>query len=91
VKLTSPKVKRHLKQYLEEYKQGTSIQTLAKQANYPPYLFCRYIAEHVANLKKHGKKGLTQAMRDPMGELGNREIINEQFLDAEEKLPEDVR
>lgn len=83
-------MKRNLKVYLEDYKRGRSILTLAKQANYPPYLFCRYIVEQVANIP-NGKRGLTQAMRDPMEELKSLDIIKDPYLEAEEKMSEDLR
>ncbi len=85
VKYTAPKVKRNLKAYLEEYKHGTSIKELSKKANYPSYLFARFVVEHVAPCKAAGKKGITQAMRDPLGELGSSDIIADEFRESEEK------
>jgi hypothetical protein len=84
VKSTAPKVKKLLSKYLEEYKRGKSIKQLAKEANYPPYLFCRFVVEQAANLGGKGKSGLTMAMRDPIGELGNLKIINKLFLASED-------
>ena len=90
MKTISPQVKRRLPSYLNEYKRGASIKDLAKKANYPPYLFARYIVEQVADLNK-GRKGLTQAMRDPLGELGSLDVIAEEYLEAESAMPEKDR
>ena len=67
----------------------SAIINLAKSANYPPYLFCRYLVEHIAILK-NGRKSLTQAMRDPVGELGSREVISKEYLEAEENIQGDI-
>ena len=46
--------------------------------------------EQVANIP-NGKRGLTQAMRDPMEELKSLDIIKDPYLEAEEKMSEDLR
>jgi hypothetical protein len=83
VKVTAPQIKRHLSNYLQDYKRGSSILCLAQQANYPPYLFGRYIVEQVAQIQD-GKKGLTQAMRNPLEELGSLDMIAPEYFASEE-------
>lgn len=83
VKITSTKIKKNLQKYLSAYKNGKSIKELAKQANYPPYLFSRYLVEHVADIR-NGKKGITAAMRNPLEELGDMERIRPDYKISEE-------
>merc|ERR1712151_511286 len=62
VKKSAPIVKKSLSKYLQHYKDdGISITNLAKMANYPPYLFARYIVEAVTDGKLlHGKKSIAE-------------------------------
>jgi hypothetical protein len=83
-------VRRNISQQLSQYEQGVSITQLAQQVNYPPYMLCRSIVEAVVVSKK-GKKELTQALRDPLNELGNRSVLKEEFLDSEEHWSEEER
>ena len=53
IKRTAPKVKANLKHFATEYLNGTSILTLAKEANYPPFLFARFMVEHLTSLPKN--------------------------------------
>ena len=56
----------HIQKYVRE---GKSIVTISKEANYPPYMMARLFVEHMHknfNGKKGGsKKYITDAMRDP--------------------------
>lgn len=71
--------------YLNEYLQGRrTITELAIQANYPPYLFARYIVEALTNA---GKKDLTKAMRDPVKEL-TLDLIDAKYQKSERKSVE---
>lgn len=83
VKINAPMVQRNMRKHAEEYaKKGRSMVSLAKQANYPPYLFSRYLVEQIADLP-NGKKGLTQAMREPAFILGKVSVVRAEFLESE--------
>ena len=70
IKQTAPIVKANLETYGSEYiDNGTSILALAKQANYPPYLFCRFMVEHLTNLKK---TDISAAVTNPMQYLSEK-------------------
>lgn len=48
--------------YVKKYEAGASLLELAKEANYSPHLFSRYMVEEMMQI--HGKK-LTDTLRDP--------------------------
>jgi hypothetical protein len=87
VKKTAPAVKESLALYLNEYKNGRTITELAKRANFPPYLFSRYIVEAVAiTAGVNKKKGLAKAMKDPMNELGTMDVIAPEYHASEKQF-----
>lgn len=90
VKRTATMIKKNLHpKYVQQYKEGISILSLAKLANYPPYLFARYIVEAVADFSNSSsgssgkKKILADAMRDPDKYLNNIGIIDKHYLVSE--------
>jgi hypothetical protein len=91
VKKTAPAVKESLAVYLDEYKNGRTIKELAKRANFPPYLFSRYVVEAVAvTTGLNSKKGLTKAMKDPMNELGTLDKIAPEYHASEKQFAGDA-
>ena len=76
VKKTAFKVKSNLPSILNDYKSGLSIIELARKANYPPYLFARFVVESVTGFSNK-KKTLAKAMRDPKQHLTNDVILEE--------------
>jgi CDAN1-interacting nuclease 1 len=82
VKNASYRVKSQAKEHADRYKQGESILSLARQNHYPPYLFARCIVEEITNFR--GRKGLTDAMRDPVGRLGDASVILEAYRASEQ-------
>jgi hypothetical protein len=68
---------------VEEYTKGTSIVSLSQRNNYPPYLFSRILVETVTNLSG-GKKALTEAMRDPVAQLGDPKVILPKYASSED-------
>jgi hypothetical protein len=87
VKKTAPAVKESLALYLNEYKNGRTITELAKRANFPPYLFSRYIVEAVAvTAGVNKKKGLAKAMKDPLNELGTMDVIAPEYHASEKQF-----
>jgi hypothetical protein len=87
VKKTAPVIKESLAGYLNEYKNGRTITELAKRANFPPYLFSRYVVEAVAvTVGINKKKGLAKAMKDPMNELGSMDVIAPEYHASEKKF-----
>lgn len=83
VKLAAYKIKQHIHQYVDDYKRGISILDLAKQANFPPTLLCRYIVEQITTTSK---KGLSKAIRDPWNVLGNITVIKEAYVETEQQF-----
>jgi hypothetical protein len=87
VKKTAPAVKESLASYLNEYKDGRTIKELAKRANFPPYLFSRYVVEAVAiTAGVNKKKGLAKAMKDPLNELGTMDVIAPEYHASEKQF-----
>lgn len=84
IKRTAPQVKANLDRSVEEYLGGKSILELAKQANYPPHLYSRYMVEAISNLPR---KSLAEFMRDPLRHLASRECIKEEYRFMETKEP----
>jgi len=82
VKNTAYRVKSQSKRHAERYTQGESIMSLAQCNRYPPYLFARAIVEEITNFR--GRKGLTDAMRDPMGKLGHNSAVLEAYQESEQ-------
>ena len=76
IKRTAPVVKANLDQYATEFHDnGTSILALARQANYPPYLFARFMVEHLTTLKK---TDISAAVMNPMLYLSDPSILLQQ-------------
>jgi hypothetical protein len=70
--------------YLPEYiQQKKSIRRMAQDANFSPYLMARLVVEHVADWKDANKKSLINAMRDPIGELGALDSIQQEYWPSE--------
>lgn len=72
----------------QDYTNGTSIVSLARSNNYPPYLFCRILVEHIANLEG-GKRALTDSMRDPVKLLGDAKVLLPEYASSEDILRSD--
>jgi len=60
--------------HLPAYQSGETILSLAQKANYPPYLFCRILMEHLMPMPK---KALTQALRDPLARIEDERLAKE--------------
>lgn len=76
-------IQRNVSSYARQYSnEGRSILDLARRENYPPYLLSRFIVEQIAQLPD-GKKGLTRSMRDPMGVLGDPDVIRSEYQESE--------
>lgn len=95
VKIAAYRLKNDIHRYLDGYREGQSLSTMARKANVPPYLLCRHMVQRIANLtlrkqgdetynQKDPKKRLTLAMRDPIGVLGDHAIIRPEFGATEE-------
>ncbi|GKY96048.1 hypothetical protein MPSEU_000565000 [Mayamaea pseudoterrestris] len=76
IKRTSPKVKANLSKYIEQYIQGRTILSLAKEANYSPHLFSRYLVEALTQFKS---KKLTDALRNPEVHLVDANVFQEKY------------
>jgi hypothetical protein len=86
IKSASYKVHNQGRMYLNQYRTGTSILQLAKNANFPPQLMARLVVENVAGT--HGrnmKLFVKNAMRDPLKHLGSIECIRDNFKHTEEQ------
>jgi len=69
---------------IDEYVGGKSIKELARTFNYPPYLFSRYVVEALTeNHLGGGKKGLADALRNPLQRLGTLDVIAPQYRASE--------
>lgn len=82
VKRTSHIVRANVGRIAQDYVKGTSILSLARKSNYPPYLFCRILVEAITDMNG-GKRALTDAMRDPMAVLGDAKVILPKYIDSE--------
>ena len=87
IKSTAHKVRKNLQtKYIKEYMQGKSIKELAKEENYSPTLLARLILEEVTDLDLGGKKkGLGNALKNPLKELGSINIIKQEYRKSEEQ------
>lgn len=74
----------------QEYTNGSSILSLARTNNYPPYLFCRILVEAITNTSG-GKRGLTDAMKDPRTHLGDAKVILPKYISSEDVKRSDGR
>jgi len=83
VRKTSHIVKGNIGRIADEYTKGTSIVSLAQINNYPPYLFSRILVETIASTRG-GKRALTDAMRDPLTQLGDANVIIPKYATSEE-------
>jgi len=81
------KITRHIKNqmtnYAESYANGKCIVQIAKDNRYPPYLMARAMLEVLLNDQEIGRKGLTEAMRNPVLKLGNQPVLAERFKESE--------
>ena len=89
VKTSAPKVRKSLPTYLKAYRNGESITSISRKANFSPFLMSRYMVQEMTTLKS-GKKELAKIMRDPLAEL-SPETILEEFQDAEDTILGDKR
>lgn len=73
------------KSLLTEYQlQGSSIVTLAKRINFPPYLLARYMVEAMTTSNDpHRKFNIADAMRYPESKL-TRDVLTSAYLPSEE-------
>ena len=81
IKKTAPKVKVDLQNYLYEYCNGATILALAKKANYPPFLFTRYIVEGLTNLPK---PDIGKAVANPHQMMNDASILQPAYRRSEE-------
>jgi hypothetical protein len=85
VKYTTRKVKSQLASHVIRYAQhGDSVWKIAKDNGYPPYLLARAMLELLLSSNSVGRKGLTEAMRDPMGKLGTISAIAHEYQASEQ-------
>lgn len=87
IKRTAPQVKANLEQYATEYCSSsdgstTCVLTLAKEANYPPYLFARLLVEQITNL---AKSDLGAAVASPAQYLVDPTILKPQYRSLSEQ------
>jgi hypothetical protein len=81
VKKTAPKVKVAMnKRYLADYCNGESILSLAKYANYPPYLFARFFVESITDL---ARPLIGDAVSNPEEKIHDPTIIKEAYRHSE--------
>jgi len=87
IKSTAYKVRKNLQtKYINEYMQGKSIKELAKEETYSPALLARLIIEEMTDLDLGGKKkGLGNALKNPLKELGSIHIIKQEYRKSEEQ------
>jgi hypothetical protein len=84
IKSTSYKVLNQSKMYVDQYRNGTSILQLAKNANFSPHLMARLVVERVADTKDRNLKTFVKdAIRDPLRHLGSIECIQDDFRHGE--------
>jgi hypothetical protein len=88
VKITTRSVKAKLASHIERYvRNGESILHIARSNRYPPCLLARAMLEVLLKSKTasaQGRKGLTEAMRDPVGKLGCAAAIHDDYLSSEQ-------
>ena len=83
IKRTAPQVKANLEQYATEYCSGTtSILALAKEANYPPYLFSRFLVEQITSI---AKSDLAAAVANPAQYLDDPSILKPLYRPSSEQ------
>jgi hypothetical protein len=81
VKKTAPKVKVAMhKRYLADYCNGASILSLAKSANYPPYLFARFFVESITDL---ARPLIGDAVSHPAEKIPDPSIIKPAYRHSE--------
>lgn len=51
VKNAAYRLRSNISRYVDFYRDGNSILSMAKQSNIPPYLMCRQIVEHICDLR----------------------------------------
>mmetsp|Transcript_47287 Transcript_47287/g.71539 ORF Transcript_47287/g.71539 Transcript_47287/m.71539 type:complete len:336 (+) Transcript_47287:70-1077(+) len=83
VKKTTHYIRSTIKEHLQTYTSGTSILTMAKSLNYPPYMLARLIVENIVASDSISRKEITGAMRDPVRKLGDANVISSRFKDSE--------
>ncbi|KAL3924709.1 MAG: hypothetical protein SGILL_000881 [Bacillariaceae sp.] len=92
IKSKSYKIKSQFaSRYLPEYTSGkkTILQIAREAFNFSPYLMARMVVEEVALLDTTTKEGIpkkkliTNAMRNPIGELSSFKKIREEYWDTE--------
>jgi len=81
VKKKAAAVQKNISMYLDKYKKGSSLKDLAKKANYPPYLFARYVLAEATTIPK---KSLTEAMRNPERQLVSIDVISPEYHPSEQ-------
>lgn len=81
IKTNSRRVQNNLQTVLiEQYLGGKSIKDLAKESNFSPAILARRVVEEMTIL---GKKKLSAAMKNPMEELGNIDVIKPKYQHSE--------
>lgn len=83
VKKITRNVKNRMSNHAERYTRGHSIAEIAKDNRYPPYLMARAMLEVLLNNKKISRKGLTEAMRNPVAKLGDPSVLAEKYSTSE--------
>mmetsp|Transcript_27924 Transcript_27924/g.41223 ORF Transcript_27924/g.41223 Transcript_27924/m.41223 type:complete len:358 (+) Transcript_27924:140-1213(+) len=83
VKKTTRAVKNRMVSHAERYSRGQSIAQIAKENRYPPYLMARAMLEVLLNNQKISRKGLTEAMRNPVAKLGDPSVLAEKYFISE--------
>eukprot|EP00977_Amphora_coffeiformis_P026952 scaffold31831_cov168-Amphora_coffeaeformis.AAC.3 len=81
IKKTSPKVKADLQQYIDEYCDGATMLTLAKKANYPPFLFARYMVEGLTHIPK---PDIGKAVANPSQMITDSSVLQPLYRRSEE-------
>lgn len=88
VKIITRSVKAKLASHVDRYvRNGESMWHIAYSNRYPPCLLARAMLEVLLKPKNSfalGRKGLTEAMRDPVGKLGCATGIHDDYLSSEQ-------
>lgn len=80
IKKTAPKVRANMERYIAEYCDGASILSLAKKANYPPFLFARYMLEGLTNFPKND---ISKAVTNPIQMIEDSSVLKPALLRSE--------
>ena len=82
IKKMAYKIKNNIQYYLDEYCKGESIVSLAKSANYPPYLFARLMVESLTTISK---SDISKAVSNASSYLTDLSVIHQAYQHSEQQ------